>query len=60
VDGNYKFENEIEPPYINRNWILHGRCSRKIERYECIQVLNALDMIESVLGCDSETEGFEQ
>lgn len=54
VDGEYKFKNEIEPPYINRNWILHGRCSRGIERYECIQVLNALDMIENILGCDCE------
>lgn len=50
VDGDYKFEKGIEPPYINRNWVLHGRSSRKIERFECIQVLNALDMIESVLG----------
>ena len=52
VDGEYKFQNEIEPPYINRNWILHGRCSREIARYECIQVLNALDMIEKILGCN--------
>lgn len=54
VDGEYRFEDGIEPPYINRNWILHGRCSRKIERYECIQVLNALDVIENILGCDCE------
>lgn len=50
VDGKYKFENGIEPPYINRNWLLHGRSSREIERFECIQVLNAIDMIEGVLG----------
>lgn len=50
VDGKYKFEDGVEPPYINRNWILHGRSSREIERFECIQVLNALDMIEDVLG----------
>ena len=35
--------------YINRNWLLHGRSYRDVERYECIQVLNALDAIESVL-----------
>ncbi len=50
VDGKYKFEDKIEPPYINRNWLLHGRSSREIERFECIQVLNALDMIENTLG----------
>ena len=48
VDGKYEFKNKIEPPYINRNWLMHGRSGRVIERYECIQVLNAIDMIESV------------
>ncbi len=56
VDGEYRFEDGIEPPYINRNWILHGRCSREIERYECIQILNALDMIENILVCSEEEE----
>lgn len=50
VNGIYQFDKDIEPPYINRNWLLHGRNSRNIERYECIQILNALDAIESVLG----------
>jgi hypothetical protein len=49
VDGEYTFENKIEPPYINRNWLLHGMSYRNIERYECIQILNALDVIESIL-----------
>lgn len=49
VDGEYSFEKGVEPPYINRNWLLHGRSYRDVERYECIQVLNALDAIESVL-----------
>lgn len=46
VDGEYTFENDVEPPYINRNWLLHGRSCRIIERYECIQLFNALSVIE--------------
>lgn len=48
VDGKYKFENNKEPPYINRNWLLHGRTSREIKRFECIQLFNALNVIEHV------------
>ena len=50
IDGEYTFEREVEPPYINRNWLLHGKCCREIERFECIQLLNALEEIENVLG----------
>lgn len=49
VDGKYTFEKGVEPPYINRNWLLHGKCCREIERFECIQLLNALETIENVL-----------
>ena len=56
VDGEYTFENRIEPPYINRNWLLHGKCCREIERFECIQLLNALETIENVLGNEKEIE----
>ena len=56
VDGEYTFENGVEPPYINRNWLLHGKCCREIERFECIQLLNALETIENVLGNEKEIE----
>lgn len=56
VDGEYAFEKGIEPPYINRNWLLHGKCCREIERFECIQLLNALETIENVLGNKKEIE----
>ena len=56
VDGNYKFETGNEPPYINRNWLLHGRSCRKVERYECIQLFNALSVIEFVF---SYNEGLK-
>ena len=49
VDGEYTFEKGVEPPYINRNWLLHGKCCREIKRFECIQLLNALETIEKVL-----------
>lgn len=48
VNGKYSFEKGIEPPYVNRNWLLHGRNCRTIERYECIQLFNALSTIEFV------------
>lgn len=48
VDGEYSFGNGVEPSYINRNWLLHGKSCRVIERYECIQLFNALSVIEFV------------
>lgn len=56
VDGEYTFEKGVEPPYINRNWLLHGKCCREIERFECIQLLNALETTENVLGNKKEIE----
>lgn len=56
VDGEYTFESGVEPPYINRNWLLHGKCCREIERFECIQLLNALETIENVLGNEKEID----
>lgn len=53
VDGEYCFENENEPPYVNRNWLLHGRSEREIQRFECIQLLNAISVIEFVIDKDS-------
>lgn len=50
INGLYKFENGIEPPCLNRNWLMHGRMKRRIERYECIQILNALSVIEYMFG----------
>lgn len=48
IDGEYTFENGIEPPYVNRNWLLHGKCERNIERFECVQLFNAISVIEFV------------
>ncbi len=48
VDGIYTFESGNEPPYVNRNWVLHGRSRREVEKYECVQLFNALSVIEFV------------
>ena len=52
-DGEYTFEKGVEPIYINRNWLLHGRSTRIIEKYECIQLFNALSVLEFVCGVES-------
>ena len=46
IDGLYTFEKGNEPPYLNRNWLMHGRMVRDVKKYECIQVLNALSVVE--------------
>lgn len=41
-NSNYKFEDRIEPPYLNRQWLMHGMMKRDITKGECIQMFNAL------------------
>ena len=60
VDGEYTFENGVEPPYINRNWLLHGRSRRMIERYECIQLFNALSAIEFAFSLSNKLDVVEK
>ena len=49
VDGEaYSFENGTEPPYLNRNWLMHGRMTRLVKRYECIQLINALNTLVEI------------
>ena len=31
-----------EPSYLNRNWLLHGRMTREVRKFEAIQLINAL------------------
>ncbi len=47
-EGENDIDKGTEPDYINRNWILHGHSTRIIERYECIQLINALNVLEFV------------
>ena len=60
VDGKYSFENGVEPPYINRNWILHGKSCRVIERYECIQLFNELSVIEFVFSISNRLNEIDE
>lgn len=54
MDKKDTFGNDQELPYVNRNWLLHGRCDRDIERYECIQLPNALSVFEFTIDTDKE------
>lgn len=47
-EERYQFKTKNEPPYLNRNWLLHGRMNRVVKRYECIQIINALDLLETM------------
>ena len=60
VDGIYTFESGNEPPYINRNWVLHGRSRREVEKYECIQLFNALSVIEFVFSISDRINNDKQ
>ncbi len=42
-------ETEAEPDYLDRTWLLHGRCCRDTTKWDCIQLLNALDVCEFAL-----------
>lgn len=46
VDGKaHDLDAGVEPPYLNRNWLMHGRMTRLVEKYECIQLINALSTL---------------
>lgn len=37
-----------EPDYLDRTWLMHGRCCREVTRMDCVQVINALDVCEYI------------
>lgn len=39
-------ETKEEPDYLDRTWLIHGRCCRDTTKEDCIQLLNALDVCE--------------
>lgn len=57
-DEPYPFSKGIEPPYLNRNWLMHGRMTKEVERYECIQILNAISVVEFMFGKDENDEKY--
>ena len=38
-----------EPQYFNRSWLVHGVRTRKVERYEILQMINALSCLEAII-----------
>lgn len=54
---NWTKPGYIEPPYLNRNWLMHGRRTKPVERYECIQLMNALI---TWIFIEEEVESYEQ
>lgn len=44
----YNFDNGIEPPYLNRNWLFHGRMSRRVKRFECIQLIHSFSTLAEI------------
>lgn len=45
---NMEEDSEPEPDYLDRTWLLHGRCCRETTRVDCVQLLNALDVCEFI------------
>ena len=39
---------EFEPKHFNRNWFVHGYVTHQIERYQVLQLLNALSSLEFI------------
>lgn len=55
-----KEESEPEPDYLDRTWLIHGRCCRESTKVDCVQLLNALDVSEFIFRkMDEEAEVSE-
>jgi hypothetical protein len=37
-----RFEKKNEPPYLERNWLMHGMTKRKINEADCIKLFNVI------------------
>lgn len=56
VDGNaHKFDTGTEPKYLNRNWLMHGRMTRLVKKYECVQLINAFHTLAEIEAAIAET-----
>ena len=45
--SSYKF-SELEPHFLNRHWLMHGRSSFEINEMDCIRLLNAIGTLCSI------------
>jgi len=48
-----------EPDYLDRTWLMHGRCCREVTRMDCVQLINALDVCEFMFNKPEERKEFE-
>lgn len=56
VDGYvHNFDTGTEPDYLNRNWLMHGRMTRPVKRYECVQLKNAFHTLAEIEEATDET-----
>lgn len=56
-----KQESKPEPDYLDRTWLLHGRCCRETTKVDCVQLINALDVCEFIfkeIDIDAESDGM--
>lgn len=54
VDGKNSFKSGNEPNYLNRSWLMHGRVTKQIQRFECLQLFNALDTLDLLFLVDGK------
>lgn len=48
-----------EPDYLDRTWLMHGRCCREVTRMDCVQLINVLDVCEFMFNKPEERKEFE-
>ena len=64
-EQDYQSTNDIndtskkEPDYLDRTWLMHGRCCREVTRMDCVQLINALDVCEFMFNKPEERKEFE-
>jgi hypothetical protein len=39
------FDKQIEPNYLERNWLMHGMTRRRITEVDCIKLFNAIEAL---------------
>ena len=50
LDGDeYNLDTGKEPAFLNRNWLMHGKITHEIKRYEILQIINALQTVEEII-----------
>lgn len=48
-DSTHDMDLGCEPEYFNRNWLMHGKRTKPVERYEVLQIYNALLCLEAII-----------